>query len=348
MQPCRDASSSSADTRAIMTNAAYSMAVSVGWAITSRAWMGDCRPYLFLHSPASGDRMTLKTPAQAAPSADIRPVTPHRHGVDLVDDYGWLRAANWQEALRDPAVLAAGHHRHLVAENAYAEEALAPLKPLIDAMVGEMRGASRRTMPASRRRRALSNITIATARAASTPSSAAARAMPMAAAQIMLDGDALAAGKAFFDLGGATHSSDHGKLAGSYDDTGSEFFTLRIRDLATGDDLVDVIEETGGDAVWSSDGSALYYIRLDENHRPLRIFRHVVGVDSQDDALIFEERTPRSSSAWARRRRADLPSSPARRAIPLRPGARPHRPVVRALARPAAPRRHQGLSRLPS
>ncbi len=234
--------------------------------------------------------MTLKTPASAAPLAARRPVTRTVHGVDLVDEYGWMRAANWQEALRDPAVLPAEITAHLVAENAYAEEALALLKPLIDTMVAEMRGRIKEDdagVPVADgpfeyydryREGGQHPIVCRRPRGSETGE------------QIMLDGDALAAGKAFFDLGGAAHSADHGRLAWSFDDKGSEFFTLRIRDLGTGEDLADVIEETGGDAVWSTDASALYYIRLDDNHRPLRIFRHVIGKPVADDALVFEEK----------------------------------------------------------
>ncbi|WP_455875075.1 hypothetical protein [Rhizobium yanglingense] len=55
-----------------------------------------------------------------------------------------------------------------------------------------------------------------------------------------------------------------------YDDRGSEFFTLRVRDLATGEDMPDVIENTGGGGVWAPDGKSFFYSALDENHRPLR------------------------------------------------------------------------------
>jgi oligopeptidase B len=233
--------------------------------------------------------MTLDAKAAPAPSAVREASLRTVHGVTLHDDYGWLRAANWQEALRDPSLLPAPIQAHLIAENGYAEAVLAPVRPLIEAMVREMRGRIKEDdsgVPSPDgpfdyydRYREGGQHPIVCRRPRGGE----------AGEQVMLDGDALAAGRAFFDLGGATHSSDHRLLAWSYDDKGSEFFTLKVRDLATGADQADHIEETGGDAVWSADASALYYIRLDDNHRPLRIFRHVLGEDQAADRLVFEE-----------------------------------------------------------
>lgn len=233
--------------------------------------------------------MTLDAKAAPAPMAARRLSQRTVHGVELVDDYAWLRAANWQEALRDPAVLPAPIREHLVAENVYAETVLAPVKPLIEAMVKEMRARIKEDdsgVPAPDgpfdyydRYREGGQHPIVCRRPRGGE----------AGEQIMLDGDALAEGRAFFDLGGASHSPDHRLLAWSYDDKGSEFFTLKVRDLATGDDRADLVEETGGDAVWCQDASALYYVRLDDNHRPLRVFRHVLGEDQASDRLVFEE-----------------------------------------------------------
>jgi oligopeptidase B len=105
----------------------------------------------------------------------------------------------------------------------------------------------------------------------------------------MLDGDALAAGKAYFQLGGTEHSPDHRLLAWSADEKGSEFYTVRVRDLARGADLADGVAQTGGSAVWTADSSAFYYVKLDDNHRPSRVYRHRLGTPSADDHLVYEE-----------------------------------------------------------
>ena len=67
---------------------------------------------------------------------------------------------------------------------------------------------------------------------------------------VLLDGNRLAEGKAYFQFAGADHSPDHALIAWASDEAGSEFHTLRFRDVATGADLADTIADTGGGGVW--------------------------------------------------------------------------------------------------
>ena len=90
----------------------------------------------------------------------------------------------------------------------------------------------------------------------------------------------------------AAHAPDHKLLAWSHDDAGSEFYTLSVRNMETGHDLSDVIADTGGSAVWSADCRSLFYVRLDANHRPSRVFRHTIGTSREDDVLVYEEADP--------------------------------------------------------
>jgi oligopeptidase B len=110
---------------------------------------------------------------------------------------------------------------------------------------------------------------------------------------VLLDGDALAAGKAYFQLGGTGHSPDHRLLAWSVDEKGSEYYELRIRDIGTGRDLPDIIPDVSDAPVWTTDSSAFYYIRLDANHRPSRVYRHRLGTPATDDVLVYEEHDSR-------------------------------------------------------
>jgi oligopeptidase B len=210
------------------------------------------------------------------------------HGVTLDDSYAWLRADNWQEVMRKPETLAADIRAHLEAENAYAEAALAPLQRLKETLVREMRGRIKEddaSVPApdgayaygTRYREGGQHpLFVRTHRDGGEDT-------------ILLDGDALAKGKAYFRFGGASHSDDHTLLAWSADDKGSEKYTLRIRDLASGEDLPDTVEETSSGGVWSADGRSLFYTRLDDNHRPSKVFRHQLGADAAEDELIYEE-----------------------------------------------------------
>ncbi len=108
-------------------------------------------------------------------------------------------------------------------------------------------------------------------------------------ADILLNGDELAAGKPYFSLGGAAWSSDHALLAYAFDDKGWELYTVKIRHLPTGKELPDEVHDMGGQPVWNADASAFYYTRVDEHRRPLQVFRHEICKSAEQDALIYQE-----------------------------------------------------------
>jgi oligopeptidase B len=225
------------------------------------------------------------------PRAERRPVTATYHGHVRTDDYVWLRAENWQEVMRNPAALPADIRGYLEAENAYFREGMADTEALQEALFREMRGRIKEDDSTVPSRDGPWAYAVRTIEGGQHPLHVR---MPRGggAEEIMLDGNALAAGHAYFRIGGAFHSPDHKLLAWSHDDAGSEFYTLSIRSLEGGHDLSDVIADTGGSAVWSADCRHLFYVRLDASHRPSRVFRHTVGTGREQDALVYEESDP--------------------------------------------------------
>ncbi|MBL8591310.1 MAG: S9 family peptidase, partial [Devosia sp.] len=109
--------------------------------------------------------------------------------------------------------------------------------------------------------------------------------------QVLLDCN-IEAGDGYFGFGGGDHDPSHRLLAWSADRQGSEFYTLHIRDLATGQDTGEVIEDVAGGGVWSADSSAIYYSEYDDNHRPYRVRRHLLGTPQADDEIVYEEKDP--------------------------------------------------------
>lgn len=225
------------------------------------------------------------------PSAERRPVSDEHHGVTRVDDYAWLRADNWQDVFRDPDVLAPEIRAHLEAENAYQEAQMADTAALQKALFQEMKGRIKEdnsTVPMKDGPFAYGTsfkIGGEQPRYFRTPRDGGDE-------DIVLDGDAEAEGHAYFRIGGVDHSGDHKKLLWAFDDKGSEFFTLRVRDLATGADSEHEVPDTGGDGVWSAANDAFFYTRVDENHRPSKVFLHRIGTPASDDVLIYEEEDP--------------------------------------------------------
>lgn len=225
------------------------------------------------------------------PRAEKRPHSVTRHGRTITDDYAWLRAENWRDVMRDPSALAPDIRAYLEAANAYTDAMTADAAELRDRLYAEMRARIKEDdmsvpQPDGAYAYGVRYVTggqhplfIREARGGGGET-------------VMLDGNALAEGRDYFRFGGATHAPDHRLLAWSYDDKGSEYYTLRFRDIASGDDLEDVVPDTGGGGVWSADARHVFYVRQDENHRPSRVFRHEIGTGPDEDVLVYEEPDP--------------------------------------------------------
>jgi len=227
------------------------------------------------------------------PAAEKRPVSDTRHGITRTDDYAWLRADNWQAMFKDPSILDLAIRSHLEAENGYMNAAMEDTKPLQKTLFAEMRGRIKEddsSVPTKDGAYAYGTSFVTGGeqpRYFRIPRDGDVK--DEALRTILLDGDKEAAGKAYFRLAGLDHCTDHSRGIWGYDDKGSEFFTLRVRDLVTGTDLPDLIENTGGGGVWAPDGKSFFYSALDENHRPSKIFHHVIGTPQSEDRLVYEE-----------------------------------------------------------
>ncbi len=232
--------------------------------------------------------------APISPPRAARKASQRRfHGRVLRDDYAWLAAENWREVLRDPAALPGDIRKLLEAENAYCESVLGPLEPLRAKLVAEMRGRIKEDDSETPWPDGAFEYYERYREGGEHPLYCR---MPRhgGAEAILLDGDALAEGKEFFDIAEIIHAPDQAQLAWSVDDKGSELHAIRTRALADGVDRADVVGDTDGSIVWSADSKSFYYVRVDENHRTAEVFRHDVGTDPKHDQLIVEERDP----AW--------------------------------------------------
>ena len=227
------------------------------------------------------------------PRADVRPSRRTAHGVELTDEYAWIRAENWQEVLRDPGSLPADIRALLDAENAYAEAALAPTAALQAELAREMRARLKeddREAPQvdgpwayySRYRLGGQHRIYCRTPREGGPET------------VLIDGDARAEGKPFYRCAAASHSPDHAKFVWAFDELGSEMLTIRVRDIERSADLPDRIIKATDDMVWTRDSQVLLYVEQDENHRPYRVMLHRLGTAQSDDVEVFAETDP----AW--------------------------------------------------
>ena len=111
--------------------------------------------------------------------------------------------------------------------------------------------------------------------------------------EILLDVNQLAENQDYTQIGSVENSPDHKLLAFSVDYTGSEEYTIRIKDLETGFMLDDSIPNSYYSLEWANDSRTIFYDSLDEHHRPVKIHRHLIGTDFSSDVLIYQETAPR-------------------------------------------------------
>ncbi|PQA85741.1 S9 family peptidase [Marinicaulis flavus] len=224
-----------------------------------------------------------------APAVEKRPVETTQHGITRVDNYAWLRDGEWQEVLRDPSTLEPDIRKVLEAENDYYAAVTGDLEPLRKKLFKEMRGRIKEddsTIPAKdgdwlywKKFRDGGEYPVFMRK-------------PVAGGkeQTLYDGDAERGESAFFSIGSVEHSPDHKLAAIATDRLGSEYYSIAVRNLETGEDLPDRIESAdGGGAVWTAGSDAFFYVERDDNQRPKRVKLHKLGDDPATDAVIYEE-----------------------------------------------------------
>lgn len=238
-------------------------------------------------------RMTLIDRALqiSAPTAEQRPVTIEQLGRTRTDEYAWLRDDNWQEVMRDPSVLQADIRAHLEAENAYYEDVMSPTEALQERIFQEIRGRIREDDSSVPDRDGEFEYYTRFREGGQYPIFARRPVDPATpeqdAEQILLDGDAEAEGIEYLDFGTVTHSPDHRFLAYSVDVRGSEYYEIRIRDLATGEDIATLTDESTGDFAWANDSTTLFWVWRDANGRSKRVYRQDRG--AADSELVYDE-----------------------------------------------------------
>ena len=213
-----------------------------------------------------------------APLARSVPRVHTVHGESRIDEYHWLRNRE------DPEVLA-----HLEAENRYTAQVMRHTESLQELLYQELRGRIKESDLSVPSREDGWLYYSRTEAGAQYPIFCRRRDEAGAPEQVLLDLNRLAAGHAYFRMGAFEVSPDHRLLAYSVDTSGAESFSLFLKDLVSGELLAETIEGTSPTAAWANDSRTLFYIVLDDVRRPSRLFRHTVGSNPAEDALVHHE-----------------------------------------------------------
>ena len=232
--------------------------------------------------------MTSPTP----PVATKVPQERIHHGHTFVDDYEWLRDKD------NPEVIA-----YLEAENAYTEAQTAHLAPVRESIFEEIKSRTQETdmsVPARMgewwyyartvegKQYGIQCRCPITDRDDWTPPEVTAG-TELPGEQVLLDGNVESEGHDFFSVGAFSLSHDGTLLAYSTDVVGDERYTLKFKDLTTGELLADEIPGTAPGATWALDHSHVFYQTVDESWRPDTVWRHRLGTAVDDDVKVFHE-----------------------------------------------------------
>lgn len=218
--------------------------------------------------------------APVPPVAKIEPMALEKHGHVRIDDYYWLREKE------NPEVIA-----YLEAENAYTEAVTSRAAPLREKLYREIVGRIEQTDVSVPYRQDGYYYYTRFEEGEEYPIYCRKKGSLDAAEEIMLDANERAAGHGFYSAVAREVSPDGELLAFAEDTVGRRFYTVRVKNLATGEVLPDDIPMTTGNVVWANDGRTFFYGKQDPvTLRSHRVYRHDLGADPSADELVYEER----------------------------------------------------------
>ena len=262
----------------------FGVALAATWALT----LGCNSPSSDMKTP---EYVTQASELSTAPDAAQKPHTTDIHGLQLQDDYFWMRLSDEQKAAKESDAQTTEVVDYLKAENAYTKEAMAPTEGLQEKIYEEIVGRIKKddeSVPVldkgywyySRYEEGKEY-----------PYSCRKKGSMEAAEEVMLDQPSMAEGHNYFAIGGRSVSPDNNLLVYGVDTISRRQYTLYIKDLATGEVFADRIPETTGGATWANDNKTLFYTKKDPlTLRSSQVYRHVLGTDVSEDVLVYEEK----------------------------------------------------------
>ena len=268
--------------------------------LSSLTWSCAGTPKPAPQPPAAAASTAPATPPSAPPTAPLTPPIAHQvpyketlHGSERVDEYRWLRQKGTPEVVD-----------YLNAENAYAKAMMEPTAPLQKRLYDEMLGRIKQTdvsVPTRYHNYFYYQRTTdgqqypiycrKSAKGAKSDDRTGASAV--AAEEVLLDLNELGRSHKFVGMGQQQVSGDGTTWAYLIDLTGFRQYTLHIKDLTGARTFNEEIPRVD-DVEWAADGKSLFYVVEDEvAKRPYRLYRHIVGQDPKNDALVYEEKDER-------------------------------------------------------
>jgi oligopeptidase B len=213
------------------------------------------------------------------------------HNEELIDNYSWIKQKDWKEVILNPNKLNAQVKKYLDEENLFKENQLKDIKDIEKKLFEELKSKIKNEdnsvpkkdgdyfygykynknseYPIYYRKNIIKN-----------------------SEEIILDCEKKSKTHTYFNVASISHSHNHKSVAYNIDTNGSEYFSIFVEDIDKKEILSPEIKNTTGDIIWSLDNNYIFYVGLDPNHRPTKVFKHKIGSDTNKDLLIYEEKDP--------------------------------------------------------
>ena len=213
------------------------------------------------------------------------------HNEELIDNYSWIKQKDWKEVILNPNKLNSQVKKYLDEENLFKENQLKDIKDIEKKLFEELKSKIKNEdnsvpkkdgdyfygykynknseYPIYYRKNIIKN-----------------------SEEIILDCEKKSKAHAYFNVASISHSHNHKSVAYNIDTNGSEYFSIFVEDIDKKEILSPEIKNTTGDIIWSLDNNYIFYVGLDQNHRPTKVFKHKIGSDTNKDLLIYEEKDP--------------------------------------------------------
>ncbi len=241
--------------------------------------LNSCRQEQAKQENNSSPLLAMTEKNIAAPAAMMKPKELTLHGDTRQDPYYWLNERENPEVID-----------YLTQENQYLDTMLAHTKPFQEKLYNELIGRIKQTdMSVPYRDNGYYYIT-RYEEGQEYPIHSRKKGTLEAPEEVMLDVNQLARGFDYYAVGGRSVSPDNRLLAYGEDTLSRRIYTLRFKDLATGELLPDMIPNTDGSATWANDNKTVFYSTKDATLRENKIWKHVIGTPSSRDQLVYEEK----------------------------------------------------------
>ena len=226
------------------------------------------------------------------PQLKKKPEIKTYHNISWKDDYSWIHQDNILEVLKDNKKLNPEVRKYLEEENSYTDFHLSNTKNIQKELFNEIKGRIKlddESLPFKdydydywTKTTTEGNYSIKLRKKIGSNN-----------VEEIWNGDEEKEklNVEYFGIGDLEVSFNDKYLGYSLDTKGSEYYTIYIRDINTKKLITEKIEETSGSITFSLDDEYIFYSKLDENHRPRKIYRHKLGTNTNKDQLIFEEKS---------------------------------------------------------